>query len=218
MNLPRKALSTLGGILLAALLLAALAPRAARGVAAALVQITNTSADPVPVYDSSTRFQTDVCSQFGTIALAVNNCGANNSTSFVVPTVTSSGATVKRLIVDNVSGFCSSYNNPGLFIKAVRLNGNFVPDAVLNGVLPTGENAAHYVPIVAAPYSYTNNSDFGPPLGGIQETDYTYGEVTHFSFNPGDTVFLNITDFLNDAAGDQDLACLARIDGYLATQ
>jgi hypothetical protein len=39
MNITRKALTTLGGVFLAALLLAALAPRAARGVAAALVQI-----------------------------------------------------------------------------------------------------------------------------------------------------------------------------------
>jgi hypothetical protein len=39
MNHVRKLLSTLGGIFLAALLIAALAPKAARGVAAALVQI-----------------------------------------------------------------------------------------------------------------------------------------------------------------------------------
>jgi hypothetical protein len=39
MNLMRKALSALGGILLAALLIAALAPKATRGIAAALVQV-----------------------------------------------------------------------------------------------------------------------------------------------------------------------------------
>lgn len=48
MNLLRKLLSALGGVFLAALLLAALAPRAARGVAAALVQVTNTTSNPVP--------------------------------------------------------------------------------------------------------------------------------------------------------------------------
>ncbi|MGA7913913.1 MAG: hypothetical protein WCA00_01660 [Candidatus Acidiferrales bacterium] len=51
MKLARKALSALGGIFLAALLLVALAPRAARGVAAALVQVANTSANPVPTSD-----------------------------------------------------------------------------------------------------------------------------------------------------------------------
>lgn len=39
MNYLRKAFSTLGGIFLAALVIAALAPKAARGIAAALVQI-----------------------------------------------------------------------------------------------------------------------------------------------------------------------------------
>lgn len=53
MNLFRKTLTLLGSILLAALLLAALAPRAARGVAAALVQVTNTTSTPVPTSDVS---------------------------------------------------------------------------------------------------------------------------------------------------------------------
>jgi hypothetical protein len=48
MKTMRKAISALGGIFLAALLIAALAPKAARGVAAALVQVTNTGANPVP--------------------------------------------------------------------------------------------------------------------------------------------------------------------------
>jgi hypothetical protein len=48
MNIIRKAISTFAGISLAVLLFAALAPKATRGVAAALVQVTNTSANPVP--------------------------------------------------------------------------------------------------------------------------------------------------------------------------
>ena len=47
----RTVLLTFGGIFLAALLIAALAPRATRAVAAALVQVANTSANPVPVTD-----------------------------------------------------------------------------------------------------------------------------------------------------------------------
>jgi len=48
MNVMRKVVSALGGILLAAMLIAALAPKAARGIAAALVQVANTPANPVP--------------------------------------------------------------------------------------------------------------------------------------------------------------------------
>jgi len=52
MNIVKKALSTLGGILLAALLLAALAPKATHGIVAALVQVTNTTADPASTLDA----------------------------------------------------------------------------------------------------------------------------------------------------------------------
>jgi hypothetical protein len=49
MNIVRKAVSALGGIFLAALLIAALVPKATRAIVATLVQVTNTSANPVPV-------------------------------------------------------------------------------------------------------------------------------------------------------------------------
>jgi hypothetical protein len=48
MNYIKKAVTTLGGIFLAALLTAALAPKATHGLVAALVQVTNTSANPIP--------------------------------------------------------------------------------------------------------------------------------------------------------------------------
>jgi hypothetical protein len=51
MNLIRKAVTALGGIFLAALLIAALAPKAARGIAATLVQVANTTSNPVPNQD-----------------------------------------------------------------------------------------------------------------------------------------------------------------------
>jgi hypothetical protein len=51
MNIIRKAMTLLGSISLLALLLVVLAPRAARGVAAALVQVANTYSNPVPTSD-----------------------------------------------------------------------------------------------------------------------------------------------------------------------
>lgn len=51
MNFLKKAVTTLGGIFLAALLIAALAPKATHGLVAALVQVANTTSSPVPVTD-----------------------------------------------------------------------------------------------------------------------------------------------------------------------
>ena len=99
MNIVRKAVSALGGIFLAALLIAALAPKAVRSaVAAALVQVTNTAANPVPNQDiddpgKATRVFLSCGVQFST----VNFCDLN----YTVPTNA-------RLIIDQVDGVCST--------------------------------------------------------------------------------------------------------------
>ena len=92
----RKALSALGGIFLAALLIAALAPKATRAIAAALVQVVNTASNPVVTTDSlgtATLFQV-TCSLQGAGAPSSDAC-------FTVPAG-------KRAIVENVDGFCST--------------------------------------------------------------------------------------------------------------
>jgi hypothetical protein len=53
MNIMRKAVSASGGILLAALLVAAFAPKVTRGIATALVQVANTAANPAMTQDTS---------------------------------------------------------------------------------------------------------------------------------------------------------------------
>jgi hypothetical protein len=74
MNHVRKLLSTLGGIFLAALLVAALAPKAARGVAAVLVQVTNTTSNPVPMIDSFKSASHLVELQCGSTLHSANTC------------------------------------------------------------------------------------------------------------------------------------------------
>jgi hypothetical protein len=102
MNLIRKAFTTLGGVFLAALLIAALAPRATRGVAAALVQVTNTASNPVPTEDGPGNFPFDasVCAETGGTF-----CGGLTE-GFFVPLTTSTGAAVKRLVIEDVSSTC----------------------------------------------------------------------------------------------------------------
>ena len=211
MKFAKRLLMGVGAVALAAMLLSVTAPKAVHATVAALVQVVNTSADPVPTYDSGTRFQADVCDAAGSVSVASGYCGSTASRTFVVPSVTSAGAAVKRLVVDNVAGFCASFNNPTVFIKLVTLSGAFVPDSVPNG----DSGPAHWVPIVGPAYSYVNNPG-GPPLGNVPETDYSYGQTTHFAFNPGDTVSLGFQYFY--PGGAADAMCAARVEGYLATQ
>jgi hypothetical protein len=213
MRLLKQALAILGSVVVVAMVVALSAPKAVHAVVAAAVNVMNTSANPVPTYDAGVRFQADVCEASGAISSAASFCGTNTLATFTVPTTTASGATVKHLIVDDVSGTCSSYNNPTLFIKSVRLTGQFVADSV-----PNGESAAvHYVPIIGAPYSYVNGPQFGASFNNVPETDYTYGQTTHFSFNPGDTVTLNFIYYW-PGSGGFDGGCYGRIEGTLATQ
>lgn len=188
-------------------------PRTVHAITAALVQVTNTSANPVPQQEAATRFQAAVCVVFGTISTATNTCPApTNTASFAVPTTTSTGAAVRRLVVENVSGYCSNYGNNALVLKWVRLRGGFAPDSVSNGL----GTFTHYVP-VGVPYSYINDASWGPPITNQPENDYSFGQTTNFSFNPGDNVTFETEGFLPSASGAQDFFCVGRVEGYLVT-
>jgi hypothetical protein len=106
MHSARKILTTLGVISLAACLIAVLAPKAVHGLAAALVQVTNTAANPVPTIaaDSSANFPfaASVCAQ----ELNTDCTTLGQSSAFTAPLTTSTGLPVKRVVIENVSGLC----------------------------------------------------------------------------------------------------------------
>jgi hypothetical protein len=197
MNIIRKAVTTLGGIFLAALLIAALAPKTARGIAAALVQVTNTSSNPVPTVMSGTPFEAATCHSFGATQGAL--CGAQSS-DFVVPSITAAGAPVKRLVVEHVSGICTGENTP---LIAAILIGPFVADAVPN----TAGSMFHYFPLIL--------QTTGPGPSGLTEQDYSFGGTTRIYFNPGDTVTQRTELFV---PSNVDALCFAQVEGTLVTQ
>ena len=100
MNLIRKSVSTVGAIILGALVLAGIAPRAARGVAAALVQITNTSANPVPTVDNNAAFP-------WSITVGVDNTNFFTA-DFIAPTTTPTGVPVQRAVVETTGVRCTA--------------------------------------------------------------------------------------------------------------
>jgi hypothetical protein len=112
MTILRKAVTTLGGVFLAVLLITALAPRAVRGITATLVQVTNTSASPVPTVSDDANFPYEalICS---------GDCNSNIfspiSASFAVPSATTTGVPVKRLVIEDLSASCVQVDaGPGL--------------------------------------------------------------------------------------------------------
>lgn len=107
MNIIRKAGATLGGIFLAVLLIAVFAPKATRGVVAALVQVTNTSANPVPTVSVSNLvpFGANLC-----LETSAFSCQPNTY-YFLVPQTTPAGLPVKWLVIDQVDGSCFTFNS-----------------------------------------------------------------------------------------------------------
>jgi hypothetical protein len=105
MNFVRKTATTLGGIFFAVLLIAALAPKATQGVAAALVQVTNTASNAVPTEDGPGNFPfvaAGLCAE----PEGKSECG-NLQAGFSVPATTSTGAAVKRLVIEDLTASCS---------------------------------------------------------------------------------------------------------------
>jgi len=108
MNYVRKVLSSLGGIFLTALLIAALAPKAARGVAAALVQVVNPTLNPVNVSESQANVFVATCD-------SISRAVAGNSCSISVPAG-------KRFVVQTVSFLAQT--NPGVRVTFAELKAN----------------------------------------------------------------------------------------------
>ena len=119
MNVLRKAVTTLGGVFLAALLITALAPKAARGIAATLVQVTNTSANPVPTVSDDANFPYEAFLCVGAQCQSLGIPGF-----FVVPSATTTGVPVKRLVIENLNANC----NQGGPVEVVTLSVPFSAD------------------------------------------------------------------------------------------
>src|SRR5437763_503201 len=76
----------------------------------------------------------------------------------------------------------------------------------------------HYVPIVGPVYSYVNDATWGPPTANQPENDYTFGQATHFTFGPGESVSAEGFGFLPSQSGAVDYYCTVRVEGELVAQ
>jgi hypothetical protein len=123
MNLLRKTATTLGGIFFAVLLIAALAPKATRGIAAALVQVTNTASSPVPNRDvdnpATEPFDASLCNSDVATGDPCSGVGKN----FTVPTTTPDGRAVARAVIEQVSGNCLTTETRLLIVELSPVGG-----------------------------------------------------------------------------------------------
>lgn len=154
MNLMRKAVSALGGIFLAALLIAALAPKATRGIAAALVQVANTSANPVPNQDVDNP---------GRATIEDIGCNVFSVPGFVGEFICQPSFTVpagQRLIIDQIEAICETPAGQTILSPGVRWVPNETHFFVLTPAGPGGSGSSQYVLNQSVRYAVDSSSTF----------------------------------------------------------
>ncbi|HEY7615648.1 MAG TPA: hypothetical protein VH744_02520, partial [Terriglobales bacterium] len=125
------------------------------------VTVTNAESNPVLMRDvdsaANEPFANFLCEGGGSLA---NFCTGANSDSFVVPATTPSGKTVRRMVIEFVSGFCTA--TPGTYISYVDLG--------FDRLLVSGQ-VHTFAPV-------------NEPTGGAAN-DYAFSQQTRLYANPG---------------------------------
>jgi hypothetical protein len=189
MNLIRKVLTTLGGILLAALLIAALAPKATRGLTAAMVQVVNTNSNPVPYFDvnnpATEPFDASLCVSHNAVVFGEDFICSAGSGAFVGPTTAPDGRAVARAVIEQASGTCITFQINFIDLSLSRTVGGHPPTYIPNSI-ETGGNGI-------------GNSVFSP--------------LVKIYLNPGEQVALGATPGNNG-----DFVCNVGVVGHLVAQ
>lgn len=184
----------MGAVALAGVLLTMVAPKAVHAAVAALVEVANTSANPVPNADvnepGEEPFQTQLCGLVGTATCL-------QPTTFVVPTATSDGLTIKRLVINNVGVSCvkSTTGVSGLTpVLQTIMNENQV-----NGFAYFGNII---FPLTASP--------------GALDASFVSSVATRAYADPGTTVTAQVLAVFGISSG-AGAACDFAINGYFVT-
>jgi hypothetical protein len=136
------------GVVLAGLILALVAPKTAHALAATLVQVTNTSANPVPNQDVDNPAQN--------FYQSVNSTSGCSGTCVVTFAAVPAG---KRLIIQQVSSLVTIGVSAGTPPADVELRGQ------------GGSNVFQFIPIVPAPANYGAQTQFTAHAGVLASYD-----------------------------------------------
>jgi hypothetical protein len=178
MRFTKRLLMGIGAVALAGTILTLAVPKAVHAAVAALVLVTNTSANPVPNADVNAPgeepFQTILCNAIGSLT-----CDVSQPSFFVVPSTTSDGLSVKRLVIEYVSVSC--FNN-GVSNLQVDLTAEMDENPV-NGLVHDGYI---FLPLVPASPSSIGQPVATMPVRAYADPGKPVGVGTFGSF-PGTT-------------------------------
>src|SRR5579863_6448004 len=160
MRLIKRLLMGFGAVALVGTLLTLVAPKAVHAAVAALVEVANTSANPVPNADVNAPgeepFQTLMCNAVGSMSCS----GSEQPSIFSVPTTTSDGLSIKRLVIEYVSVSC--INNGVSQLQAGLLTE--MDENPVNGVVHDS--------LIILPLTPSSPSSTGLPVATLPVTAY----------------------------------------------
>jgi hypothetical protein len=117
MNFAKRLLMVVGVASLAGTVGALLAPKTAHALVATLVQVVNTTAQPVPTRDvDNPAYEPFVRTLCAGVAA---NCGGTQGTSFTVPTTGANSSPVRRLVIEYYSTLCFEVTAPGVPVNSL---------------------------------------------------------------------------------------------------
>jgi hypothetical protein len=200
MKILQRFLLTLGTILLLALSLQLVAPKAVHAVVSTLVTVANTAANPVASRNvdnpATYPFSANLC-----IAINGGVCDPSLSQVFVVPANTSTGVAVKRLVLQGVSGDCQGDPATIGLTDGVQISSFAPPD----NVNPTS-------PIFHA-YQISSVLGTSPRTG-----DFPFSGQIYIYAAPGDTVHSDVFFGSTTPFAPGAVRCGVYLTGYLVTQ
>ena len=186
MRLLKQALAVFGTVLLFAVILTIVTPKAAHAVVATLVEVANTSANPVAVTQgaelATEPFATMLCEDDSSGSLCAGTGAVLEEippSSFTVPSTDSAGHPVKALVIQFVSGQCNAAavalvtTVPANGVNGVTKMANILTlvaqPSVSGTSTTTGPNVDQMTSIVAGPGSTVSMLAAFPPTGAICE-------------------------------------------------
>jgi hypothetical protein len=115
------------------------------------VTVVNTRSNPVPTWDHSPTqpFRIGLCVDTGTQAALCTGRYPNLPKTANVPTTTTDGHTVERMVIENITGSCESFGQQVFELSlTTTLNENFSPVNTLPHVIPVTASASPAVQTV----------------------------------------------------------------------
>ena len=196
MRILKQAVGAMGTLVVVIVIAAMVMPKAAHGIVATLVQVVNTSANPVPTAATEARNSFDVTGLCIFNPSRPDVCALSGTTPiYTVPTG-------RIAVVETFSGVCVTDN--GTPVREARIE--WTPNSN-NVAADTGDHRSWTVPGPGLP---------SPAVASFDVGSFAQNQKTYVSATSADTS-INVVIFASTGQTTREEFCTASVSGYLVS-